>query len=155
MKYQSMTARELIHYLDLYNTDPVVRLLLEKISHEDYLTELIDLGMDSNTYTFRSEYGGAYTLGEYIRHLRESLQGTEDELDELKYKYDDLQETCDELKTRTIMDFVEEVRQERQTNQELVKEAMGVVQSYKKENERLKEQIDMWARMNQIERAPE
>ena len=114
MKYESMTARELIHYLDLYNTDPVVRLLLEKISHEDYLTELIDLGMDSNTYTFRSEYGGAYTLGEYIRHLRESLQGTEDELDELKYKYDDLQETCDELKTRSIMDFIEEVKQEKQ-----------------------------------------
>jgi archaellum component FlaC len=90
--------------------------------------------------------------GDYIIHLEKQLQYSEEELSGLQYKYDDLEEEYDRLKTRSIMDFVEEVKQEQRANQELVKEAMGTVHAFKKENERLKEQIDMWGRLNQPER---
>lgn len=153
MKYDVMTVRELIHYLDLYSTDPVVRLLLDKINNEDLVSQLVDVGMDPVTNTFDDDRMTFYP-GEYIEHLRRELFDVRDELDDLQYRYDDVVEQRDELKTRNIMDFIEEVRQEQRTNQDLVKEAMGVVQTYKQENERLKEQIDMWARMNQEERAP-
>ena len=50
------------------------------------------------------------------------------------------------------MEFINEVWIEKKNNADLVKEAMGTVKAYKDENGRLKEQIDMWARMNQPER---
>ena len=154
MKYESMTVRELIHYLDLYSTDPVVRLLLDKINNEDLVSQLVDVGMDPVTNTFDDDRMTFYP-GEYIKHLRKSRDYSSEEYDELKYRFDDLEESYNELKTRSIMDFVQEVRQEQQASADLVKEAMGTVNAYKKENERLKEQIDMWARMNHVERAPE
>ena len=154
MKYESMTVRELIHYLDLYSTDPVVRLLLDKINNEDLVSQLVDVGMDPVTNTFDDDHMTFYP-GEYIEHLRKGRDYSSVEYDNLKWQFEDLQESYDELKARSIMDFIEEVRQEQRANADLVKEAMGTVHAYKKENERLKEQIDMWAKMNQAERAPE
>ena len=48
------------------------------------------------------------------------------------------------------MKFIEEVQEEKRTNQSLVKDAMATVQAFKKENEKLKEQIDMWGIMNRV-----
>ena len=50
------------------------------------------------------------------------------------------------------MEFIQEVWAEKAKNAEVVKDAMSTVKAFKDENTRLKEQIDMWARMNQPER---
>ena len=151
MNYHSMTARELVHYLSLYNDDPLVRRLVSLFSNDSLMADLVDAGMDPDTQLFQIDWGHE-SPGEHIRSLRNSLEDAQDEASELRYRCDDLEEKLEQLKTRSIMDFVQEVWQEKRNNADLVKEAMGTVKAFKDENERLKEQIDMWARMNQPER---
>ncbi len=153
MNYNSMTDLELLHYLDIYSDDPLIRRLVDVLSKTRgaLISDLENAGMDPDTWMFKTDWQSMYP-GDYIIHLETQLRHVEEELSGLQYKHDDLEEEYDRLKTRSIMDFVEEVKQEQRANQELVKEAMGTVQAFKKENERLKEQIDMWAKMNQPER---
>lgn len=151
MNYNSMTDLELLHYLDIYSDDPLTRRLVDVLGRTRgaLLTDLENAGMDPDTWMFRTDWQSMYP-GDYIIHLESQLRHTEEELSGLQYKYDDLEEERDRLKTRSIMDFVEEVKQEQRANQDLVKEAMTTVQAFKKENERLKEQIDMWGRLNKV-----
>jgi hypothetical protein len=153
MNYNSMTDLELLHYLDIYSDDPLIRRLVDVLgkTRGALLTDLENAGMDPDTWMFRTDWQSMYP-GDYIIHLEKQLQYSEEELSGLQYRYDDLLEDRDRLKTRSIMDFVEEVKQEQRANQELVRESVATVQAFKKENERLKEQIDMWGRMNQPER---
>lgn len=151
MNYNSMTDSELLHYLDIYSDDPLIRRLVDVLgkTRGALLTDLENAGMNPDTWMFKTDWQSMYP-GDYIIHLETQLRHSEEELSGLEYKYDDLQEEYDRLKTRSIMDFVEEVKQEQQANQELVRESMVTVQAFKKENDRLKEQIDMWGRMNKV-----
>lgn len=151
MNYNAMTLPEMIHYLDLYNNDPIVQRLIQRLNYTDLRLELEEAGMDPVSGMFKDNYDH-YSPGEYIESLRTEVRNTEEELSDLRYRHEDLEEKYHELKTRSIMQFIEEVKMEQRANQELVKESMATIQAFKKENERLKEQIDMWARMNQQER---
>ena len=149
MNYESMTARELVHYLDLYSTDPVVRRLVKLFTHEELIAELVDAGMDPDTLMFQIDWGHE-SPGEYIQSLRNSLRDAEDEASELRHRCEDLDEQLEQLQTRSIMDFIDEVRHVKRESESLVSDAMKTIKAYKDENEKLKEQIDMWGRMNQV-----
>ncbi len=151
MNYNSMTDLELLHYLDIYSDDPLIRRVVSVISRTRgaLLDDLEHAGMDPDTWMFKTDWQSMYP-GDYIIDLRNQLQHAEEELSGLQYRYEDLEEERDRLKTRNIMNFIEEVKQEQRANQDLVKEAMTTVQAFKKENERLKEQIDMWGRLNKV-----
>lgn len=151
MNYDAMTCRELIHYLDLNSTDPVVRKLVQYFSGAGLITELEQAGMDPATQTF-TEDNDIMDPGEYIESLRRRLRYAEDDLSDLQFKYEQAVEERDELKTRSIMDFVEEVWQEKRTAGYKVTEALKEAEHQRQENARLREQIDMWGRMNQPER---
>lgn len=149
MNYDSMTARELIHYLDLYSTDPVVRRLVSLFSNDTLMADLVDAGMDPDTLMFQIDWGHE-SPGEYIQSLRNSLRDAEDEASDLRHRYEDLEEELEQLQTRSIMDFIDEVRQVKRDSEALVSDAMKTIKAYKDENENLKEKIDMWGRMNQV-----
>lgn len=151
MNYNSMTDVEMLHYLDLYSDDPVIRRLVDVLQNTRgaLLADLENAGMDPKTWTFKTDWQDQYP-GDYIMQLRSNVESAQEEMDELRYKYENLKDKYDELKTRNIMQFIEEVKQEQRANQELVREAMATVQAYKNENENLKEKIDMWGRMNQV-----
>ena len=153
MNYNAMTDRELLHYLDLYSEDPVVRRLVHLLGEArgSLITDLEEAGMDPQTLTFGHGWNTMYP-GEYIEHLRSQLHDAEAEVEDLQYKLDEAVEERDNLKTRGIMEFIQEVWAEKAKNAEVVKDAMSTVKAFKDENTRLKEQIDMWARMNQPER---
>ena len=149
MNYDAMTCREMIHYLDLYSTDPVVRKLVQYFAGEGLITELEEAGMDPATQTFTEDHD-VMDPGEYIESLRRRLRYAEDDLSDLQFKYEQVVEERDELKTRSIMDFVEEVWQEKRTAGYKVAEALKEAEQQRQENARLREQIDMWGRMNQV-----
>ena len=153
MNYNAMTDRELLHYLDLYSEDPVVRRLMHLLGNtrSSLIAELEEAGMDPQTWTFQDDYDAMFP-GEYIEHLRSQLQHAQDEADSLQWKLDGVIEERDQLKTRSVADLIEEVWEEKRKNSDMVRDAMATVKAYKDENTRLKEQIDMWARMNQPER---
>jgi len=153
MNYNSMTDLELLNYLDIYSDDPLIRRIISVISRTRgaLLDDLEHAGMDPDTWMFRTDWQSMYP-GEYIEQLRRDLDEAESDLSRTKYKLEDLEEKYNELKTRTIMDFVQEVWQEKKTATFKVQEALKEAQAQKEENDRLKEKIDMWARMNQQER---
>jgi len=146
-----MTDLELLHYLDIYSDDPLIRRLIEVLTRTrgEIISDLEDAGMDPQTWTFGDGWNKMFP-GQYITDLEKQLRYTEEELEDAKYKLEQTRDERDELKTRSIMDFIQEVHQEKQTNAYLVKEAMTTVKAYKDENDRLKEQIDMWGRLNKV-----
>ena len=149
MNYESMTARELVHYLDLYSNDPLVRRLVKLFTHEELIAELVDAGMDPDTLMFQIDWGHE-SPGEYIQSLRNSLRDAEDEASDLRHRCEDLEEQLEQLRTRSIMDFIDEVRHVKRESESLVSDAMKTIKAYKDENESLKEKIDMWGKMNQV-----
>ena len=153
MNYNAMTDRELLHYLDLYSEDPVVRRLMHLLGNTrgSLIAELEEAGMDPQTWTFQDDYDAMFP-GEYIEHLRSQLQHAQDEADSLQWKLDGVIEERDQLKTRSVVDLIEEVWEEKRKNTDMVRDAMATIKAYKEENTRLKEQLDMWGRMNQPER---
>ena len=149
MNYDSMTARELVHYLDLYSTDPVVRRLVSLFSNDSLMADLVDAGMDPDTLMFQIDWGHE-SPGEYIQSLRRQLEQAEEDYEDVKRCKEELEDECDRLKSRSILEILKEVEREKINSQDLVREAMKTVKAFKDENESLKEKIDMWGRMNQV-----
>lgn len=151
MNYNAMTDLELLHYLDIYSNDPLIRRLIEVLTRTRgaLVDDLVDAGMDPQTWIFGTGWN-QQSPGQYITELEGQVSGLESDLEHEKYLREEAEKERDELKTRSIMDFIQEVHQEKQTNAHLVKEAMGTVKAYRDENERLKEQIDMWGKLNQV-----
>jgi len=145
MNYNAMTDLELLHYLDVYSDDPLIRRLIDVLTRTrgEIISDLEEAGMDPQTWTFGDGWNKMFP-GQYITDLEKQLQYAEEELEHAKYQRDEAEKERDELKTRSLMDFVQEVWQEKRTNEHLVKEAISTVNAYKKENEELKEKINVW-----------
>jgi hypothetical protein len=152
MNYNAMSDFELLHYLDLHATDPVIRRLVNFLSNTrgGLISDLEAAGMDPHTWQFETEWQHMYP-GDYIQQLRRDLEELEADLEHTKYQLEEVQEERDELQTRTIMDFVQEVHEEKLKASLKVTESMKEINRVKEQNAKLKEQLDMWARMNQQE----
>ena len=148
-----MTDLELLHYLDLYSDDPLIRRLIDVLTRTrgEIISDLEEAGMDPQTWTFGDGWNKMFP-GQYITHLESQVEYAEKELDDVQYKLEQAEEKLEQLQTRSIMEFVQEVWTEKAKNAEIVKEAMGTIKAYRDENDKLLKQIDMWGRMNQQER---
>jgi len=151
MNYSTMTDMELIHYLDIYATDPLLRRLATMLGNTrgGLISDLEAAGMDPHTWQFKTEWQSMYP-GDYIQQLRRDLDEAESDLAHTKYKLEEAETELDELKTRSIMDFVQEVWQEKKTATFKVQEALKEAKAQKEENNLLKEKIDMWGRLNKV-----
>jgi hypothetical protein len=151
MNYNSMSDFELLHYLDLYSTDPVIRRLVNFLSNTrgGLITDLEAAGMDPHTWQFETEWQSMYP-GDYIQQLRRDRDEAESDLAYTKHELEEANRELYELKTRSIMDFVQEVWQEKKAATAKVQQAQEEINQVKKQNDKLKEQIDMWAAMNRI-----
>jgi hypothetical protein len=151
MNYNSMTDVELLHYLDLYSEDPLIRRLVNFLSNTrgGLISDLEAAGMDPHTWQFETEWQHMYP-GDYIQQLRRDVDELESDLNHTKYKLEEAETELGEMKTRSIMDFVQEVWQEKRTASFKVQEALKEAEHQKKENDRLREQIDMWGKLNQV-----
>ena len=151
MNYNSMTDLELLHYLDIYSDDPLIRRIISVISRTRgaLINDLEHAGMDPDTWMFKTDWQSMYP-GEYIEQLRRDRDEAESDLEHTKYKLEEAERELDEMKTRSIMDFVQEVWQEKKVATFKVQEALKEAKAQKEENDRLREKIDMWGRMNQV-----
>ncbi len=151
MNYNSMSDTELLHYLDLYSEDPLIRRLVDVLARTRgaLIDDLESAGMDSQSWTFGDSWN-KFSPGQYIEELRNDLRHAENELEMAQQEIIQIEDERDQLKVRSIIQLIEEVQAEKRANQELVRESIATVQAYKKENDKLKEQIDMWGRMNRV-----
>ena len=151
MNYNMLGDTELLHYLDLYSDDPLIRRLIGVLARTRgaLVNDLVDAGMDAQHWTFGDGWN-QQGPGEYIQDLQRQIQTLEDDNDDLRKHKEELEEECDRLRSRSILEFLQEVELERKNNQDLVREAMTTVKAYRDENTKLKEQIDMWGRLNRV-----
>lgn len=151
MNYTAMSDHELMHYLDLYSTDPVVRRLIGVLARTrgSLIDDLEAVGMDSQRWTFGDGWT-KYSPGQYIEELRHDVERAEDELRLAQDELSGMQDECDRLKTRTIMQFIEEVQSEKRISKANADEAHKEANRVREENAKLREQIDMWGAMNRV-----
>ena len=153
MNCNSMSDHELLHYLDLSSNDPLIRRLINVLAKTRgaLIDDLESAGMDSQSWTF-GEGWNKYSPGQYIEELRNDVSRAEDELELAQEELEQMRDERDQLKTRNIMQFIEEVNKEKNRCSLIASDAMKESNKVREENDKLREQIDMWGRMNQLER---
>lgn len=129
---------ELLNYLDLYSTDPVIRRLLTIADRsEQFISELHNVGMDTDVY-----FENTFSPAEYIQHLENEIEC---------YSRDLAQATnrVYQLETRTLMSFVEDVNQAlKAANQKVTRISIDL----RKAEEELKESQDKLKAWNLVAR---
>lgn len=134
-----LTDEELINYTIKFSNDPEkIRLAtaMERMRGAVW-DDLVDAGIDETYCTFTSEWGSEMHVGQYINHLREELDIRDEELIQLRKE-------LEELKTRTIMDFIQEVNQELTTAKYLVKEAQTERDKEHQARRKAERELEMW-----------
>jgi hypothetical protein len=151
MNYNSMSDQELLHYLDLSSNDPLIRRLVNVLAKTRgaLIDDLEHAGMDSQSWTF-GEGWTKYSPGQYIEELRNDVSRAEDELELAQHELEQAIDERDQLKTRTIMQFITEVQQEKNAAPSRANEAWTETNRVREENNKLREQIDMWGRLNHV-----
>ena len=151
MNYNAMSDTEFMHYLDIYNDDPIVRRLIGVLERTRgaLVDDLMDAGMDDQDWTFGTGWS-KQSPGQYIRQLRHELDQAESDLRLAQRELADLEDERDRLKTRSIMQFVEEVQQEKRAATHKILAAQEETKRIAQENTKLKEQINMWGRLNHV-----
>ena len=139
MNLDCLSDKELISYTIKFSDDPVKIRLATAIERVEgsIIDDLVDAGMDETFCTFRSEWGGEYHPGQYIRLL-------EDEVSDRDFQIKQLQDELEEQKSRTIADLIAELTVEIRTQQYIANEAKDETRKAYKEAELAKEQLKMW-----------
>jgi hypothetical protein len=134
-----LTDNELIDHIIKFSDDPEkIRLAthMERVSGA-IVDDLIDAGMDETWCTFRSEWGGSYHPGQYIRLL-------EDEITDRDFQIKQLHDELEEQKARTIADLIAELNQEITTEKYLTEQARQAKYKAEVEAADAKEKLKMW-----------
>ena len=139
MNTQQLSDHELISYTIKFSNDPEkIRLatVIERTTGA-IIDDLVDAGMDETYCTFRSEWGGNYHPGRYISLLEDEIRIRDDDIMQLRKE-------LEELKTLTIMDFIQEVKQELTTAKYLVEQANQDRDAEKTARRRAERELEMW-----------
>ena len=138
-----LTDKELIDYTIKFSDDAdKIRLatVMERVTGS-IIDDLVDAGMDETWCTFRSEWGGEYHPGQYIKLL-------EDEISHRDFKIKQLHDELEEQKARTIADLIAELNQQITTEKYLAQQAKDETRKAYKEAEVAKDKLSMWAKLN-------
>jgi hypothetical protein len=138
-----LTDKELIDYTIKFSDDAEkIRLatVMERVTGS-IIDDLVDAGMDETWCTFRSEWGGEYHPGQYIKLL-------EDEISHRDFQIKQLHDELEEQKARTIADLIAELNQQITTEKYLAQQAKDETRKAYKEAEVAKDKLSMWAKLN-------
>ena len=134
-----LTDKELIDYTLKFDNDPV-RIRLAKVMDNMpgfILQRLEDVGMDPETCLFENNYDP----GDWIHHLENELEIYQDENIQLRKE-------LEELKARTVMDLIVELKQEIKTADWMAEEARRERDKLQGEHDRMKSKLSMWTKLN-------
>ena len=151
MKLNHLSDLELLHYLDLYSTDPVVQRLVDILSttRAGLVNDLVDAGMDPDLWIVEDD-GDRYTPGDYIVHLRSMVQHERDDRHTAEDEQERLQREVDRLSTRTIVDFLHEAKELVDQAERSAASAVRSRFDLERQNKELREQLDMWTIMKTV-----
>jgi hypothetical protein len=134
-----LTDKELIDYTLKFDDDPV-RVRLAKVMDNSsgcLLDTLEYAGMDPETWLFEN----TYDAGQWIRHL-------ESELDVYHEENNQLRKELEELKARTVLELLIELRQEIKTANWMAEEARRERDYAEADRKIIKDKLSMWTKLN-------
>lgn len=148
MKNLNYSYQELVNYLDMNTTDPMVRRLIDYIlaGQDSVMSGLINAGMDPASYEFSDSYE-YFSPGEYIEKLRRDCDSLEQDL---RIAQDDLANMTDErdrLRTRSVAELLEDMEEQVKRAHAERDNANRISRKTNQENEELKEKINVWTIM--------
>lgn len=141
----NLTYKELINYIDLNSTDPMVRRLLEILQDRDesIVEGLVQAGMDPVDHRF--DYDGYYySPGQYIDQLRNDVDFHEREAQEWEEKYQNMKDERDQLRARSVADLLADMRERIRRAEATAGEADREVTRLQRRNADLEEKINVW-----------
>jgi hypothetical protein len=137
------TDKELIDYTIKFSTDTEkVRLAtaMERITGA-IIDDLVDAGMDDTFCTFTSEWGGDYHPGRYITLLEDEIRIRDENIQQLHKE-------LEELKARTVLDLLAELKQDITTAEWMAKEARKERDKAEADRAVMKDKLSMWTKLN-------
>lgn len=151
MKLNHLSDTELLHYLDLYSTDPIVQRLVDILSttRAGLVDDLVDAGMDPDTWIVEDD-GDRYTPGDYIVHLRSLAQHERDDRHTAEDEQYLLQREVDRLSARNIVDFLHEAKDLIDNANRNAASAVRSAHDLDCQNKELREKLDMWTIMKTV-----
>ena len=149
MNYNSMNDTELLHYLDLYSGDPLIQRLIGVLSRTQgaLIEDLEDAGMDTHSWTFDDGYIKR-SPGQHIQELQHERNSAESELRLAQHELEQVSKERDQLAARGVMELIDEVNVIRKLSNAQTAAAQQDANRVREENAKLREQIDMWGKMN-------
>jgi len=147
MNYEAMSTKELIHYLDLYSDDPLVRRLVKLLQEESLVTELVEAGMDPVTREFENDWN-QYSPGEYIRQLRSDLDYYVRECDDLQSQIQSLEKEVSRMGTVNLISFIADVHHKLEMAKMEQGRAERIAENEKKLRKEAEQKFEFWDKMN-------
>jgi hypothetical protein len=138
-----LTDKELIDYTIKFSDDAEkVRLAtaMERITGA-IIDDLVEAGMDDTFCTFQSEWGGDYHPGRYITMLEDEIRIRDEDILQLR-------EELEELKARTVLDLLVELKQQIKTAEWMAEEARREQRKAEGDHAIMKSKLSMWAKLN-------
>ena len=144
MNLNHLTDNELLDHIIKYDEDPVrVRLAtyMERVPGA-IIDDLEFAGMDPTFCNFRSIVNHSeYHPGMYISHLETEVEYLQDRIGELH-------EELEKLKARTVLDLMEELKNQIRSAEFSAREAIRERDKAQENESLMKHKLDMWALLN-------
>jgi hypothetical protein len=147
MNYDNLTTKELINYLDLTSTDPLVLRLIDLLKDESLSVELEEAGMDPITREFRDD--GVYlSPAEYINQLQRDRDYYLDESDDQRRQIDSLEAEIKRLGTINLMNFIADVQHKMEMATMEKDRAVRRAEQERELRKEAEQKFEFWDKMN-------
>ena len=138
-----LTDKELIDYTIKFSNDPEkvrIATAMERVTGA-IIDDLEEAGMDPTYCTFRSEWGGDYHPGRYIIHLEDEIRIRDEDIQQLRAE-------LEELKARTVLDLLVELKQEIKTAEWMAAEARRERDYAEADRKLMKDKMKVWTALS-------
>lgn len=134
-----LTDNELLDHILKFSQDPVLVRVAKIMDNMPgfILDSLEHAGMDPETCLFEN----TYDPGQYIKHLENEIEIYQDENVQLRRELED-------LKARTVMGLIAELKQEIKTADWMAAEARRERDQLKGDHDLMKSKLSMWTKLN-------
>jgi hypothetical protein len=146
MNLDMLSPQELIHYLDLYSTDPVVRKLVKMLEADNIIADLVDIGMDPLTQTFDSDWDRD-SPAEYIERLRSELEYAQEEQRIAEEDREYAQSETERYKNRSVAELLSDALREIDAAKSQASMAQREAEKLRNHNEDLTAKLNTWSIM--------
>lgn len=148
MNYNHLTAKELIRYLGLTSTDPLVCRLVTLLQEESLIEELEEAGMDPVTKEFKDDGWNHRGPAEYIQHLRNDVDYYVREAEDLQEQVYSLEKEVAKLGARGVASLLADIHHTLEAAKMEEGRQRRIAENERKLREEAEQKFEFWEKLN-------